>query len=56
MADIEEIAQVLVPVEAPAVVGSRAGTGDPVAAVPGLLRVSRKMRAQDVQPRKQAQV
>lgn len=55
-ADIEETARVLGLGEAPAVEGSRAGTGDPVAAAPELLRASLKMRAQDVQPRKQAQV
>lgn len=56
MADIEGTARVLVLVEAPAVAGSRAGTGDPVAAVPGLLRASLKMLAQDARPRKQARV
>lgn len=48
-------AQALVLAEAPIVEGSRADTGDPVAAVPELLPASLKMRAQDVQRRKRAQ-
>lgn len=41
--------------EVPTVAGSRVDTGDPVAAVPEMLQVSQKTRAQDMQPRKQAQ-
>lgn len=55
-AGIGETAQAPVLVEAAVVEGSRADTGVPVAAVPGLLRVSLKTQDLDGQHRKQAPV